>query len=65
VLAETVSAGAAGAARYLFFAKDWIRFRLTGVAALELTVYWLKQYQPARLAPRAICFSPRTGSAFA
>ena len=25
------------AARYLFFAKDWIRFRLTGVAALELT----------------------------
>ncbi|STW40747.1 D-3-phosphoglycerate dehydrogenase [Klebsiella pneumoniae] len=24
-------------ARYLFFAKDWIRFRLTGVAALELT----------------------------
>ncbi len=38
VLAETVSAGAAGGrARYLFFAKDWIRFRLTGVAALELT----------------------------
>lgn len=25
------------AARYLFFAKDWIRFRLTGVAALDLT----------------------------
>ncbi|HCR56212.1 MAG TPA: carbohydrate kinase, partial [Raoultella sp.] len=25
------------AARYLFFAKDWIRFRLTGVAALDIT----------------------------
>lgn len=25
------------AARYIFCAKDWVRFRLTGVAALELT----------------------------
>lgn len=31
----------------------------------SLQLYWLKQYQPARLAPRAICFSSRTGSAFA
>ncbi len=35
VLAETQYQPARlAAARYLFFAKDWIRFRLTGVAAL-------------------------------
>ncbi|PAW14363.1 hypothetical protein CKJ90_32220, partial [Klebsiella pneumoniae] len=47
------------AARYLFFAKDWIRFRLTGVAApcnTSLQLYWLKQYQPARLAAARYLF---------
>lgn len=31
----------------------------------SLQLYWLKQYQPARLAAARYLFSPRTGSAFA
>lgn len=31
----------------------------------SLQLYWLKQYQRRGWRPRAICFSPRTGSAFA